>query len=177
MQPFDPTREVIKLKFESDRDNPFQEVAHQTSEFAIRILDMKLHNNSNPDQQGEIGKFDILLKIKSGEVTKTVEKYFIKKNSGTDDEVCKKYNTFKSITDQRRLPEELLVDLLGDPILTAEGTEQGQCSTENLPDWSNFINSGNIKFVNAAFTDYNGEKIVMMGWRSYWKIIVRTGLW
>ena len=168
------------IKFESDEQHPFQKaaaIAHP--EFSIDILQMKLHNNDDPfnnqNEQEELGSFNIQIKVRSGKVTKTIEKFVLGNRWAGETRTCNEYDAFMSITDQGRLPRELLVDLLGNPIFTAEGTALGQC-TANSEEWSNLINSGDVKFINAVFNEYNGDKIALMGLRSYWKIVVKTGL-
>ena len=176
-QTFDPTREVIRLKFESDKENPFQEIENG-GDFSIWMMDMKLHNNSDtPSQlnrQGELGNFRIILNFKSGTVTKTTERFALGNIQTGETEVCKQHNAFRSITDQGRLPKELMVDLLGDPIFTAEGTVSGKCTYQNAPDWTTFVKSEEVKFLNAGFN--TNHKAAPMGWKSYWKIVVKTGM-
>ena len=140
---------------------------------------MKLHSNGdtvlNVGQQGELGNIRIILKITLGNVDTLIERLALGNTQTGEAEVCKERNAFMSITDQGRLPSELLVDLLGDPIFTADGTEPGKC-TANSHDWSNLINSGKVKFLNAAFHEFHADYIAKAGWRSYWRIIVKTGL-
>ena len=179
-QAFNPTREIIMLKFESDAEDPFQNTAVLPDpEFSLRILQMKLHNNddqfNNQNEQEELGSFDIRIKVTAAKVTKTNEIFLLGNQNIGETRTCNEYDAFLSITDQGRLPRELLVDLLGDPIFIAEGNVLGDCSA-NSPEWSNLINSGDVKFINAVFNEYNGDKIELMGWRSYWKIAAKTGL-
>ena len=177
---FDPRRHIVKLKFENDHESPLDKVADETSQVSLRMIDMKLHSNGDTvldvHQQGELGNFRIILKITSGNVETLIERLALGNTQTGETEVCKEWNAFMSITDQGRLPRELLVDLLGDPIFTADGTEPGMC-TANSEDWSNFINSEKVKFLNAAFNEVHADFIAKAGWRSYWKIIVKTGLY
>ena len=168
---FDPKREVIELKFETDIQNPLNEVADVAGEFMIRIR-IQFHSDSTTNH-GLLGNVEDAYKIKGGKITKTMEKLQV--GDDAENVGCTQYDTFLKIAEQGRLPTHIKIDLLNDAIMTAERTYQtnhaniNQCSALS-EQWANLVTSGNIKFIDATFRDNNFDNIQKMGWRCYLKI-------
>jgi hypothetical protein len=172
--PFDPRREVIEVKFESDKQNPFNEVAHVTA-FMIRAM-IKLHNNSDSiedeKKQGEIGKINNQFRIESGVLD---EKTIMQLWAGEDE--CRVDYTFQEIAQEGRLPRHIEVDFLKDDILTGEekyrlSIPPNKCIGWRMK-WSSLVNSGSVKYINAAFNEYYAENIQLMGWKCFLKITTK----
>ena len=175
MQPFDPRREVIELKLESDKTNPLDEVADLTNEFMIRI-ELNLYNDVTMDE--ELARISSGYKIREGNITKTMETLAMRNVDGGGTKIeCTEYNKFLKIAEEGRLPKHIEVDLLNESVITGEKiyktshlrSPRTKC-VELSPLWSSFVTAGSIKHMNAAFSDNNGENIDRMGWKCFLKV-------
>ena len=161
----------IQIKFDSGQ---VQQVEDLTGQFMIRV-EIELYSTGDTTPASDkLGMVSSMFKIGEGMITKSMEKLSLVVQGET--ETCVQYDTFKAIIALGKLPRHIKIDLLSESVFTGEKDYETSHRTrcpEFFHKWTSMVYSGKIRYLTAKFTDYNGPKIQLMGWKCFLKTTMK----